>query len=426
VREADLLLADAAEVVTVDDRRAGPLRRPSPEDLGVLVDASVAVRRGRVVAIGPAREVRAAWRPRRTISCRGRVVLPGLVDAHTHPVFARMREEEFALRCRGASYEEILAAGGGIYASARALAQASPAHLARVTRSNLERMLRHGTTTVEAKSGYGLGTAGEIASLEALRAAAGDVPIHVVPTLLGAHVVPEAFRSRRSHFVREVIEKMLPLVAKRRLADYCDVFVERGAFTPAEARRISAAAKRLGLGVKLHVDQFRDGRGAALAARLGAISADHLDATNPAGVRALARAGTVAVLLPSAAVFTGLSRRPDARALIDAGVPVALASDFNPGTSPSENLFLAAALGTSLLAMTPEEALVGVTRNAAGAVGRDDRAGRIAVGRPADLVVLDAPSWLHLAYRLGTNLAAEVIVGGRHVVSRGRIARAAR
>jgi imidazolonepropionase len=345
------------------------------------------------------------------------------VDAHTHPVFARMRADEFARRCRGESYERILAAGGGILASAKALQKMSVAALAQDVRARLDRMLLHGTTTVEAKSGYGLTTASEVASLVALRQAARGHPVRVVPTFLGAHALPAEHRARRKAYVDEVIERMLPEVARRGLARFCDVFVERGAFTVPEGRRILRAARALGLGAKVHADELRDGGGARLAAEVGATSAEHLGFTRGPGIRALARAGVVPVLLPTTSLFLGLAARPDARAMIAAGCAVALASDFNPGSSPTENLGLVAALGCTTLGLTPEEALVAITRNAAAAIGEEARAGRIAAGRPADLVVLDAPACVYLPYRLGTNLVHTVIADGRIVVENARPAR---
>jgi imidazolonepropionase len=420
-RAVDLVVEDAAQVVTVDAGTSGPARgRAAMNDLSVVEGGSVAVDRGRVVAIGPAAAIARAFRGRRRLDAAGCAVLPGFVDAHTHPVFARWRDDEFARRCRGESYDAILAAGGGILASAKAL-QATPieelvAHLRRV----FDEAVRHGTTTLEAKSGYGLTTGAEAKSLEAIRRASRGAPLSVVPTFLGAHAMPAEFKARRGAYVREVTDVMLPLVAKRRLARFCDVFCDPAAFTPRETATILRAAARLGLAGKVHADEFGDDGGAALAARLRATSAEHLGGTGPAGIRALADGDVVPVLLPTTSVFLRIPKKPDARAMIDAGCPVALATDFNPGSSPTSNLALTAALGCSLLSMTPEEVVTAITRNAAAAVGLSDRAGRIAPGLPADLLVLDAPSYVHLSYRLGTNLVRDVIRGGRIVVSKGQ------
>jgi imidazolonepropionase len=420
VKSADLLLLGASEVVTLDGGRAGPKRGAEMGDIGVVEDGAVAIRGRRIVAVGRTNEIAGSFRAMRRIFCRGRTVLPGFVDAHTHPAFARMREDEYARRCRGEDYEAILAAGGGIHASADALREMPLDVLADGVEARLDAMLLHGTTAAEAKSGYGLTTAAEVKSLRAIRRAAARHPMTVARTLLGAHVVPREYAHRRGDYVDLVVDEMIPRVAKEKLASFCDVFVERGAFTVREARRILRAGRARGLRPKVHADQFRDQGGARLAAELRAISVEHVDATGPRGIRALAEARVIAVLLPSASLFTGLRHVPDARALIEAGCAVALATDFNPGTSPSENLALAASLGCSLLGMTPEEVVTAITRNAAAATGLEDEHGRIAAGRRANLVVLDAPSYTFLPYRLGTNLVHRVVVDGRTVVLRGR------
>ena len=257
-------------------------------------------------------------------------------------------------------------------------------------------------------------------SLRAIRTAARGWPITVVPTFLGAHALPAEFGDRRADYVRLVTDVMIPLVARRKLAVFCDVFCERGAFTVREAEVILAAGAAHGLRGKIHADEFSDGGGARLAAKVKAVSAEHLGATGPVGIRALAKAGVVPVLLPTTSVFLGLEAKPNARAMIEAGCAVALATDFNPGSSPTANLSLSAALGCTMLGMTPEEVVTAITRNAAAAVGREDRFGRIAKGRRADLVILDAPSYVHLPYRMGTNLVHTVIRGGQVVVEDGR------
>ena len=344
MRTVDLLVLNAAQVVTVASGTRGPARgTKAMNDLGVVPDASIAIHRGRVVAVGPTNEITRTWRGRRRIFVEGRCVLPGFVDAHTHPVFARWRDDEFARRCRGESYEAILAAGGGILASARAL-EATPeadlvAHLVRV----FDRMLLDGTTTVEAKSGYGLTLEAEEKSLRALKRAARLVPITVVPTFLGAHAIPAAYSRRRAAYVRLVTKVMIPRIAGERLAEFCDVFCEEGAFTAKESAAILRAGRAHGLLPKIHADEFGDGGGAALAARLRAVSAEHLGGTGAAGIAALSKARVVPVLLPTTSVFLRLASKPDARAMISADCAVALATDFNPGSSPTSSLSLAAA-----------------------------------------------------------------------------------
>ena len=418
-RTIDLLLLGASEVVTLGDGDGPKAGAEAMNDLGVVRDAGVAVHKGKVVEVGPSLELARRYRAWRRILCRGRTILPGLVDCHTHPVFAHMREQEFAMRCRGATYEEIFAAGGGIHASAEHLRDTPLDILATRVRRRLDRMLLHGTTTVEAKSGYGLSTEAELKSLEALARGARGHPTTVVPTFLGAHAMPPAYRDRRQAYVREVTDEMIPRVARKKLAVFCDVFVEEGAFTAREGRQVLRAGLEHGLRPKVHADEFRDGGGAKLAASVGAISAEHLGGTGPEGIRAMAQAGVVPVLLPATCLFLGL-KRPDARGMIEAGCAVALATDFNPGSSPTENLHLVAALGCTDLGLTPEEAITAITVNAAAAVGLASSRGRIAPGRRADLLVLDAPSYLSLPYRLGTNLTHLVVAGGKIVAERGR------
>jgi imidazolonepropionase len=421
VREVDTLVLNAAQVVTVAAGEPGAARGAAAmNDLGVVENASVAIHRGRVAGIGPTNEMIKAFRAKTRVHAEGRAVLPGFVDAHTHPVFARWREDEFARRLRGESYEAILAAGGGILASADALRATPEADLVESVRASLDAMLLHGVTVVEAKSGYGLAPDAEAKSLRVLRRAARGRPVTVVPTFLGAHALPRERRGDRAAYVREVCEQMIPEVARRRLACFCDVFVDETAFTPEEATTILRAAARHGLPGKVHADEMRDDGSAALAVREGAVSADHLGFTGKAGVEALAGSSTVAVLLPATSVFLRLERLPRAREMIDAGVAVALSTDFNPGTSPTVNLSLVAGLGCALLGMTAEEAVTAITRNGAAAVGRAGRFGSIAVGRRADLVLLDAPSYVHLPYRLGQNLVHTVLRGGRVVVEDGR------
>ncbi len=354
----------------------------------------------------------------RLVDAEGGLVTPGLVDPHTHLVFAGDRAQEYALRARGATYQDIARAGGGIAHTMAMTRQASAETLAALAAPRLDRLLRQGVTTAEVKSGYGLDLETELKLLRVIRHLDRTHPIDLVATFLGAHVVPPEHRPDRARYVNLVVHDMLPEVAREGLATFCDVFVEETAFHPEEATRILRAGLALGLRPKLHVDQLTDGGGARLAAELAAVSADHLEYTGADGIRALSRAGTVAVLLPGATLFLGQTARPPARALLDAGVPVALATDCNPGTCPTENLPLMLTLGMSLLRLSPEEVLRAVTDRAAAAIGQEDVAGRLAVGRPADLVVFDVPSHVHLPYLFGTHHARIVIKRGRVVWTR--------
>jgi imidazolonepropionase len=406
VKPLDLVVVGAAEIFPSGD--AAPMN-----------DAVVGVHAGRVAYLGPESGIAGAgWTmgpDTRRLDAAGGVVTPGLVDPHTHLVFAGDRAHEYALRAHGASYQEIARAGGGIAHTMAHTRAASEETLCALAAPRLDRLLRHGVTTAEVKSGYGLDLESELKLLRVVRHLNRHHPIDLVATFLGAHIVPPEFRADRARYVDLLIHGMLPAVAADGLAEFCDVFVEDTAFHPDEAAAILRAGRALGLRPKLHVDQLADGGGARLAAELGAVSADHLEFTSAEGIRALAEAGTTAVLLPGATLFLGQNARPPARALLDAGVPVALATDCNPGTCPTENLSLMLTLGMSLLKLSPDEALRGVTCHAARAVGREEVAGTLAPGRPADLVVFDVPSHRHLPYHFGVNHARTVIKGGRVV-----------
>ncbi|MCL6451215.1 MAG: imidazolonepropionase [Acetobacteraceae bacterium] len=404
---------------------AGPLPRRgrAQAEVGLVPDGLLAIGGGRILACGPTRELFREFGPGpgvRVVDAPDALVTPGLVDAHTHLVFGGWRAGEFAARLRGASYQEILARGGGILETVRLTREAAPQALLEAAARELDRFLLAGTTTVEAKSGYGLEPGAELKCLEVLAALGASHPVEVVPTFLGAHAVPAEFRGDPEAYVRLVAEVMLPQVAARGLARFCDVFCERGAFTPQQSRRILEQARSLGLGLKIHADEFSDSGGAALAAELGAVSADHLLYVGPAGMEALARSGTVAVLMPGTALFAAGGRQAPARRLIEAGVPVALATDFNPGTWPGVSLPLVMSLACLCLGLTPEEALTAATANAACALGLGGRLGSLEPGKDADLVVFDAPSLEFLPYRVGVNLVRTVLKRGRVVVEDGR------
>jgi imidazolonepropionase len=404
-------------------RGAAPRAGRAQADAGVVRGGCLATRGGSIVFVGGADEYRRQVRllpGAGVIEASGRVVLPGFVDVHTHLPFAGDRLEEFLLRLSGATYEQMRARGGGILTTVRAVREAARADLVAAARPFLDRMLLHGTTTCEAKSGYGLRLEDEIKQLDAVADLNTGHPVDLVPTFLGAHAVPAEFAGRADDYVRVVCEEMIPEVARRALARFCDVFCERGAFTLPQSRRVLEAGAAAGLAPKIHADQLTPGGGAELAADVGAVSADHLEHVSEAGISALAGKGTVAVLLPIVPLFLRDPRQAPARRLIEAGVPVALATDLNPGTSFCESVPLALSLACLQAGMSPDEALVGATINAAAACGCAADRGSLEVGKLADVVVFDAPRREHLIYHPGVNLCAEVIKRGKIVVRAGQ------
>jgi imidazolonepropionase len=388
------------------------------QDLGVIEYGALVARDGRIEWVGPTRELPPLPAGAEVIDAGGKVVLPGFVDSHTHLIFAGSREEEFEQRLRGLTYQEISAQGGGINASVRHVRRASRDELKALARRRLDRLLGFGVTTVEVKSGYGLSLADELKCLEVVAELNAEGPLELVPTFLGAHAVPPEFRDDRAGYVRLLTDEMLPEVARRRLAEFCDVFCETGVFSLEESERILTRARELGLRLKLHADELTPLGGAELAARLGAVSADHLLCITDAGVEALAGAGTVATLLPGTAFFLGVAYAP-ARRLIERGLAVALASDCNPGTCPTENLPLVGAMACTQMRMLPAEAVTALTLNAAAAVGRADRLGSLEPGKQADLVICDVPDYRHLFYHFGVSHVGRVVKRGRVVHAAG-------
>jgi imidazolonepropionase len=406
---ADLIVDNCAQLVTCDPTRGAGDR------LGVLEGGALAASGERVVWVGPSSRLAEDVRPApdcRRIDGRGRVLLPGFVDSHTHLVFAGTREQEYAMRAAGASYQEIAAAGGGIRATVRATRAADVDELVRLATPRLDRMLAHGTTTCEAKSGYGLTLDDELKMLETIRRLDAGHPVDVLANFCGAHEVPDEFRNRVDDYVSLVVETMLPEVAKRGLARYVDVFCEQGVFSIAQSRRILQAGAAHGLRAKFHADEFVGLGGAELAAELRALSADHLLQSSLEGVSRMKAAGVTATLLPGTAFFLGLPYAP-ARKFLDTGVRVALASDFNPGSSPGLSMQLVMTMAISQMKMTPEEALLGVTLHGAHAMGLDHEVGSLAPGKLCDLALCDVGDWRQLPYFYGVNHASLVVKRGR-------------
>ncbi len=402
----DLLFVNAAQVVTC----AGPDRARKGSEMreaGILKSAAVAVSGGRIAAIGAARDLEPGFADAEIIDCRGGVLTPGLVDSHTHAVFGKPRFEEQEMRAEGHDYMEIAARGGGIHASVRDLRERSEDELYDLAVSRLRSLASYGTTTVEIKSGYGLSVADEMKSLRVIGRLAASMPMRIIPTWLGAHEIPHEYRSsdaRRSEFLDLIVNDMLPKVKEQGIARFADVFCEPGVFTPEEARRILEASSKAGLGLKMHADELEPCGASELAASLGATSADHLAAISPMGIGALAKSGTVATLLPGTMIFLGKPKQAPARALIQAGAAVALATDFNPGTSPTLNFPLMLTLGVSQLRMTVAEVLTAATVNGAAALGLAYETGQIAPGFAADLALFQITDVRELPYWYGARL----------------------
>jgi imidazolonepropionase len=394
----------------------GPLAGPRQGAVDSVAGAALAVVGGEVAASGAEAEVRAqVGEAALVLDAGGATVLPGWVDAHTHLLFAATREDEFALRIEGKTYQEIARAGGGIHSSVRHFREASDEDILARARHNLDRALALGTTTLEIKSGYGLSTSEELRALRLIRTLQETHPVEIVATFLGAHELPQEWKHDRRGYVQLVAEEMIPRVAEEGLAEFCDVFCEEGVFTPEESRVILEAARSHGLGLKLHADEFGDTGGSRLAAELKAVSADHLHGTPPDAARSLARAGVVAVMLPGTSFFLNLSQKAPAREMVDLGLPLAIATDMNPGSSMSQSMPLMVTLGCLQLRLSPEEALVASTANGAAALGRGGTVGRLHPGYVADFQVLDLPSHRLLPYHYGVSHLRAVFRAGRHV-----------
>ena len=414
-----LFLANIGQLLTL---RGGavPRRGRDLQEIGLIENAAVLCGGGKILAAGPQRELlRDPWlrtnrRKVKELDCRGCVVTPGLIDCHTHPVFAEPRLVDFEKRIGGAGYEEIAAAGGGIRSSVAAVRRSSRGELSKKVLAALNAMLEQGTSVVEAKSGYGLTMEDEIKSLEAIRDASRQWPGEVVSTLLAAHVVPQEYAGKADDYVKKVCDEMVPLAARKKLAQYVDVFCDRGAFTREQSEKILAAARKHGLGTRVHVCQFTAAKLAPLLEHRPA-SLDHMDCVQPEDISLLARGETVAVLLPGANYFLGHREFPDARRLIEAGVPVALATDYNPGTSPTPSLPFVLSLACTHMKMTPAEAIAAATINAACALRLQERKGSLEAGKDADLAVFDVKDYREIAYWFAWDRCVEMVVAGRVV-----------
>jgi imidazolonepropionase len=414
-----VFLANVGQLLTLrfSSGSLGPRRGPDLKELGIIENGAILCLGGKIVSVGKTKDaLRDPWLKKNRkkvfeIDCTDKVVVPGFVDSHTHPVFVSPRLVDFEKRIEGASYQEIAAAGGGIRSSLEGVRGAGKRVLAEKVLVALRDMAAHGTTTVEAKSGYGLTVESELKSLEAIREAANSWPGTVISTLLGAHVVPKEFLGRSQKYVEVVCKEMIPQAAKRKLAQFVDVFCDQGAFTAAETEQIFEAAEQYGLSVRAHMGQLSETRLRPLL-RFNPASFDHMDYVNQDDVAELARHDTVATLVPGANYFLGLKEYPDARKLIDAGVPVALATDYNPGTSPTLSMPMAMSLACTHMKMSPAEAITAATMNGAWALRLADRKGSIETGKDADLTVFDVEDYREVPYWFGANRCSVTIMNG--------------
>jgi imidazolonepropionase len=398
---------------------AGPQRpRVGAElrDLGLIKDAALLIEEGRIVAAGPYAELRWRIAPEATVvDAGGRLVTPGFVDAHTHLVFAGNRAAEFEQRIAGASYQQIAASGGGILSTVKQTRAATEEELLTAARKHRDWMLRAGTTTIEGKSGYGLDHDSELKMLRVLNRLNAEGPATIVSTFLAAHTVPPEFTNHREEYVRWIAEELIPEVAAAGLAQYCDAFCDDHAFTVEESRTVLTAARRNGLGLRVHAEQFRPGTGAVLAAELGAATADHLETVTPEALHRLRTAGVQPVLLPGSVFALGRTNYPPARTMIESGLAIVLATDFNPGSSPVASMPFVLSLACLQMGLSPAEALTAVTINAALSLGLGNRTGSLEIGKQADLLIHEVGDYRELAYFIAASMRPQVFIAGREV-----------
>ena len=409
---ADLVIRNIGELLTMKGVDV-PVAAPVAADLGIIKRGEVAVKDRKILYVGPKDGGSyAVGLQTMIIDAENKVVCPGFVDSHTHAIFAGTREEEFLMRLQGKSYAELQAGGGGIVKTVRATRMASEEKLREAVKHNIFKLSRYGSTTAEIKSGYGLNTEEEIKLLRVIKEVALETDILIIATLLGAHVVPPEYTARRHKYVELVARDMVPMVHENHLATFVDVYVDQGAFTIEEARDILKAARDHDMPRKIHADEMADDHAAELAAEMGCVSADHLIWTGEKGMKAMAKEGVIATLMPGTVLSLGHTKFADARGFIEHGVPVALATDYNPGTCMCPNMLLIMALGCLHMKMTAEEVIVAATINGAAAVGRSAQTGSLREGKDADLLVLDIDTYKELPYRFGENFARYVVAGG--------------
>ncbi|MCP1490174.1 imidazolonepropionase [Peribacillus frigoritolerans] len=410
----------ATQLATLTSERKGPRSKEAMSELGLIEDGSIWMESGLIQAVGTTKELEKLYADRmheaEVFDATGHLVTPGLVDPHTHVVYGGSREREFEMRLEGATYMDIMNAGGGIHATTRMTREASEEELMEQTKRRLDSFLAHGVTTVEGKSGYGMNLETELKQLRVMKKLQEEHPIDLVPTFMGAHAVPKDYKGREDEFVDHLINDMLPIVSEEKLAEFNDVFCEKGVFTPEQSERILKAGKKYGLIPKIHADEIEPYGGAELAAKIGAISAEHLLKASDEGITAMAKSGTIACLLPATALYLREEAAPGRR-MVDEGVAVAISTDCNPGSSPTTSMPLVMNLACISMRLTPAEALTAATYNAACAINRQERVGSLEVGKQADVVLWNVENYQELQYLFGVNHVKSVWKNGVQVVN---------
>ncbi len=412
MQKVDLLVINAKQLLTLAGK-AAPRVGKEMSELGLIEDGAIAVKDGLIVATGTTDELKAQFEADDIVDATDRVVMPGFVDPHSHPIFVHTRENEFAMRIQGKSYVEISQSGGGIRSTMNSTRDADEDLLFELAKKRISKLISVGTTTLEAKSGYGLTTESELKQLRVIKRLNDELPIDIVPTFMGAHEFPTEYKENHEAYLKILEDEMLPAVAEQGIAKYCDIFTELHVYNIEESRRVLTKAKELGLKLKMHADEIEPIGGAELAAELGCESADHLGAASDEGIEAMAKAGVIATLLPGTIFSLGMKGYARARKMIDSGVPVALATDYNPGSCNADSQQIIATLGCLQMKMLPEEVIVATTINAAYAIGMGDRVGSLEKGKQANFLVMDMPNFGFLPYHFGSNNCEKIYINGQ-------------
>jgi len=414
--KVDLIIKNARQLITLQGPALARTGREM-EELGIIENGAVVIKDGKILAVGNSEEIIQEYEAGNIIDASGKVVMPGFVDPHTHPVFFNTRENEFEMRLQGKTYVEISQSGGGIRSSIDGVRNASEDELFELSRKRIEKIISNGTTTLEAKSGYGLSSESEIKMLKVIKRLQEELPIDIVPTFMGAHEFPTEYKDNREEYIRILKEEMMPQVKELGLAHYCDIFTEDHVYNIQQSRDILNHAKKLGFKLRMHADEIEPIGGAELAAEVGAVSADHLGAASDAGIKAMAESGVIATLLPGTIFSLGMKSYARARDMIDTGVAVALATDYNPGSCNCDSMQFVITLACLQMKMTPAEAITAATINAAYALELGDKIGSIEVGKQADILVMDMPNYQFLPYHFGSNNVEMVIKKGELIWS---------